>query len=159
MSTQETDGAAGPPGDWFEDFYPGWTDEAGPIRVDGAEMIEYARVNDPWPIHVDEEAAAAHGGVTASFGYTVSLFFRLAHQAPANREPSAGFLGGLGWQVTFPRSVHAGDELRLRMTVKSTRLTSRGDRGIIVTDCVLTNQQDETVVTIEVTSMYRTRPG
>lgn len=147
-------------GDWFDDFFPGWCETAGPLTANHDEMLSYAKAYDPWPIHVDEAAAAAspHGELVASFGYTVSLFFRLIHMLPSNARPSQGFVGGLGWQVAFRRAVHAGDALRLLATVKETRLTSRGDRGIVVSDCVLTNQDNEDVVSIEVTSMYLTRP-
>jgi acyl dehydratase len=129
--------------------------------VDRDEMIAYAKVYDPFPIHVDDDAAAQtpHGEVIASFGYTVSLFFKLVHLLPSNQTASPGFLGGLGWRVTFHRGLRAGDEVRLLVTVKSTRLTSRGDRGVLVSDCVLVRQDDEPIVTIEVTSMYLTRPA
>jgi len=48
------------------------------VIVDKAEMLAYARTNDPQPFHVDEELAKhfPYGGLTASAGYTVTLWLR-----------------------------------------------------------------------------------
>ena len=145
---------------YFEDFEVGVSEISPAIAVDRAEMVEYAALNDPWPIHVDERVAAAtvHGELIASFGYVVTLFFRMIHTLQLNQGDQAGFLGGLGWQVKFLRAVKGSDRLRLRVTTKSKRLTSAGDRGIVVSDSEVLNQRDEPVVTIEITSMYLCRP-
>jgi acyl dehydratase len=41
-------------------------------------MLEFSRRNDPWPFHVDEAAAALspYGGIVASGGYIVTLWYR-----------------------------------------------------------------------------------
>lgn len=146
---------------YFDDFEIGYTDEGAPVRVDGAEMVAYAQRYDPWPIHVDEEAAAAspHGGLIASFGYVISLFFQSVHDQPINQAAQASFLGALGWDnVTFSRAVRPGDELHARSTIVSKRLTSKGDRGVVVFHYEIVTQNDEAAVTIDVTSLFRTRP-
>ncbi|WP_147156537.1 MaoC/PaaZ C-terminal domain-containing protein [Reyranella soli] len=50
--------------------------------VDGVEMLTYNQQNDPWPMHVDSEAAAktSYGGVIASGGNTISIMYRLGHE-------------------------------------------------------------------------------
>src|SRR4051812_29404328 len=104
---------------YFEDFPIGLTQESPELEVSREEMLAYARDNDPWPIHADEEFAAAtvFGGVIASFGYVVSLFFRGVHQLPANQSSGEGFIGAVGWQVAFRSAVRPGERLRVRMTV------------------------------------------
>jgi acyl dehydratase len=146
---------------YFGDVPVGYVEESGPIEVRRDEMIAYARVNDPWPIHVDQEVAreSIFGDVIASFGYTVSIFFRLAHMMRVNQVSQAAFLGGLGWQVRFRGAVKAGDQLRLRSTVISNRLTSRGDRGVVTSLCEMINQDDVPVVDIEIASLALVRPG
>jgi acyl dehydratase len=146
--------------EYFEDFDVGFSEISPAIEVDRAEMVAYAAFNDPWPIHVDERVASAtaHGELIASFGYVVTLFFRMIHTLQVNQGDQAGFLGGLGWQVKFVRAVKGSDRLRLKVTIKSKRLTSAGDRGIVVSDSEVLNQRDEPVVTIEITSMYLCRP-
>jgi acyl dehydratase len=53
---------------YFEDLNVGdnWTTTEHP--VDREEMLAYGRANDPWPIHVDPEAASKSpfGGLIAS---------------------------------------------------------------------------------------------
>ena len=63
----------------FEDFVPGLVSEFGPIAIDEADVVAYARRYDPQPIHVDRDAAAAgpFGGLIASGWHTVSLVMRI----------------------------------------------------------------------------------
>jgi acyl dehydratase len=47
---------------YFEDLIEGQEFVGGEAMLDKDEMLEYARKNDPWPFHVDEEAAQAQAG-------------------------------------------------------------------------------------------------
>ena len=51
------------------------------IVVDADAMVDYARQYDPWPFHVDADAAkkTSFGGLVASAGYTFSLWCRSVH--------------------------------------------------------------------------------
>lgn len=85
---------------FFEDVSPGLVEESAPIIASRAEMQRYARQNDPWPIHVDDDFAktTVYGDITASFGYVVSLFFRALHTLPINQSSRGdAFLGALEW--------------------------------------------------------------
>jgi acyl dehydratase len=66
---------------YFEDLVEGQEFVGDEVAVDKDEMLEYARKNDPWPFHVDEEAAkeSPFGGLIASGGYAISLYYRLGH--------------------------------------------------------------------------------
>ena len=57
---------------YLEDLSIGDSWESSEHVVDGDEMLAYNQQNDPWPMHVDPEAAAktSYGGVIASGGYT-----------------------------------------------------------------------------------------
>ena len=63
---------------YFEDIREGDIFRGDEVIVDNAEMLAYARRNDPQPFHVDEELAKhfPYGGLTASAGYTVTLWYR-----------------------------------------------------------------------------------
>jgi len=61
--------------------------------------------------------------------------------------------------VQFARAVRAGDRLRVRTEVLSTRLTSRGDRGLVVCRCEIIDADDAVRIVIDVTSLYRARPA
>jgi hypothetical protein len=53
---------------YYEELEEGSVHLGGECIVDKDEMLEYNRKNDPWPFHVDEEAAAqsSFGGLIAS---------------------------------------------------------------------------------------------
>ena len=100
--------------------------------VDGAEMLEYARCNDPWPFHVDEAAAkeSLFGGIIGSGGYTLTLMIRLHHQVVNALDYRWKFLAGFDWgEVKFPNPVQSGDKLRMRIEVLAKQLSRKPGRG------------------------------
>lgn len=144
---------------YFEDFPLGYAEESPEFEASREEMLAYARANDPWPIHVDEEFAAStpFGGIIASFGYVVSLFFRGVHALPVNQASGEGFIAAVGWQVEFRDAVRPGDRLRVRTRIEDKRPSSKPGRGIIVTRNEVLDGDDEVKVVIDVTSLYRNR--
>jgi hypothetical protein len=42
---------------YFEDIPEGAVYWSQPFVVDREEMLTYARLNDPWPFHIDTDAA------------------------------------------------------------------------------------------------------
>src|SRR5215467_417850 len=77
---------------YFEDLEVGAVFRGDECVADKDEMLEYARKNDPSPFHVDEEAAknSPYGGLIASAGYTVTLWYRCGIPILG----SIAFLGG-----------------------------------------------------------------
>ena len=145
---------------FFEDFPPGYAEESPEVEASREEMLAYARENDPWPIHTDEEFASStpFGGIIASFGYVVSLFFRTVHALPMNRASGEGFIAAVGWQVELRNAVRPGDRLRTRMTIKDKRPSSKPGRGLVITRNEVLDSNDDVKVVIDITSLYRTRP-
>jgi acyl dehydratase len=117
---------------FFEDLTPGLTFDLGVVRVDGDEMVAFARRFDPQWYHVDPERAAAshHGGLIASGFYTVSLFMRayvdhVLARAAADASPG---LEELRWLAP----VRAGDRLAVRLDVMGSRpSTARPGLGTV----------------------------
>ena len=144
---------------WFEDYVPGTTAAYGPIRVDEAQVVEFAREFDPQPIHVDPDAAAAgpFGGLIASGWHTCALMMRLFAQeylSPASSLGSPG-VDELRWLLP----VRPGDRLVLRTTVEEARPSrSKPDRGIVRTRIELLNQADDVVLRMVAMNLIRTRP-
>ena len=144
---------------WFEDYFPGTTAAYGPIRVDEAQVVEFAREFDPQPIHVDPDAAAAgpFGGLIASGWHTCALMMRLFAQeylSPASSLGSPG-VDELRWLLP----VRPGDRLVLRTTVEEARPSrSKPDRGIVRTRIELLNQADDVVLRMVAMNLIRTRP-
>ena len=63
---------------YFEDLDVGSVHLGQQCVCDRDEMLDFGRRNDPWPFHVDEVAAARSqfGGVIASGGYIITLWYR-----------------------------------------------------------------------------------
>jgi acyl dehydratase len=144
---------------YFEDLVEGHVEESSELIVDRDEMVAYAERNDPYLIHVDEQFAAAspYGGLIASFGYTVSLYFRMIHDIEQNRAAESTTLGALEWRVTFRGPIRPGDHLHIRETTSSKRLASTGNRGVVTSRNEVLNQHDEVPITIEVVWLIATR--
>jgi acyl dehydratase len=123
-------------------------------------MLAYNRRNDPWPFHVDEASAARnpYGSLIASGGYTITLMYRLGHQihnVPGHRW---AVLGASDWQLKFPMPVRSGDRVRLKITIKGKRESSRPERGHFDLLYELLNQADDVVLSVLVAGLIARRP-
>lgn len=145
---------------YFEDVQDGIQPVSPGIIVDGKEMLEYNRKYDPWPFHVDEEAAKASpfGGLIASAGYTISLAYLLSHKVYNSAEFTWAFLGGFDSQMTFPVPVYAKDKLKYTLEVTGKRLSSKPGRGLVNILETLTKQNDDVVFTAKSIVLVATRP-
>ncbi len=125
------------------------------VVVDPEEMLEYARRNDPQPFHLDEDAAKAtpFGGLIASAGYTVTLWYRSSIPILTK----LAFLGGFEWLIKLPAPVRPDDELRVRIEIRNKKASSKPGRGYVVAFQEIWNQDDTIVFTCEVTWMLATR--
>jgi acyl dehydratase len=145
---------------YFEDIVEGTVEWRGAAHVDKEEMLAYARTNDPWPAHVDEEAAkrTPFARLTASGGYMITLWYRLSHPILNNCPERMAFIAGVDWHLKFRRPVHSGDHLRFRTTVLSKRPSSKPGRGVVTSLGELINQDEETVLAIEAIYLVATCP-
>ena len=123
-------------------------------------MMEFGRRNDPWPFHVEEAAAARSpfGGLIASGGFIVTLWYRSLVEIYNTPRATWAFLGGLEWKVRFLAPVRAGDVLRVKVTVKEKRPWIKPDRGLVALFNEIVNQHSKVVCTAEVLASVATRP-
>jgi acyl dehydratase len=145
---------------YFEDLVVGDSFTSDEVTVDDGEMLAYNRRNDPWPFHVDEASASRnpYGSLIASGGYTITLMYRLGHQiynVPGRRW---AVLGALDWHLKFPAPVRSGDRVRLRITVKSKRESSRPERGHFDLLYELLNQDSNVVLSVLMAGLITRRP-
>ncbi|HEU0104155.1 MAG TPA: MaoC family dehydratase [Mycobacteriales bacterium] len=149
----------GPVERYLEDYPVGLREEFGPIQVDEAEIVEFARRYDAQPFHVDPAAAAAgpYGGLIASGWHTCALMMQLLvrdYLSPASSLGSPG-VDELRWI----RPVRPGDRLVLRTTVlESRRSRSRPDRGILRTQVELADDSGQLVLTMTAINLVLSRP-
>jgi acyl dehydratase len=144
---------------YFEDLNVGDSLTSSECLVDHEEMLAYGRAYDPWPFHVDPEAAAKSqfGGLIASGGYTISLTYRLFHEIVNQPDRTWAFLGGFDWHVKFPEPVRADDRLHERITILEKRLSSKPGRGIVKLLTEVINDRKRVVLSIESTTLMATR--
>jgi acyl dehydratase len=149
---------ATPPTDrYFEDYPIGAVFEFGSVTLTEREIIDFARLYDPQDMHIDPVLAAAgpFGEVIASGWHTIGLTMRLfvEHYLPKNGLAAPGID-----EVRWPRPVHPGDTLRLRVTVENARRSrSKPDRGIVHGFVEVLNQRDEVVLTMRPLNLVRCR--
>ncbi len=141
---------------YWDDLQEGHVFWGDTVVVDPEEMLEFARRNDPQPFHVDEVAAKStpFGGLIASAGYTVTLWYRSGMPVMTKM----AFLGGIEWLIKLPAPVRPNDRLRVRIEIKSKRISRKPGRGYAVAFQEIFNQDDSVVFSAEVTWILAIRP-
>ena len=143
---------------YLDDVRVGQRFETNSVTVTEAEIIAFAKQFDPQYLHVDPVAAknSAFGGLIASGFHTLNLAMRLFFDLklwPNSVIASPGME-----QVKWLKPVRPGDTLSSALEVTDVRAsTSKPDRGIVTTDHVCWNQQQETVLTVRCLHMIRRR--
>jgi acyl dehydratase len=143
----------------FEDLVEGavfWGEE---VLADTDAMLDYAKKYDPWPFHVDAEAAkqTPFGGLVASAGYTFSLWCRSVHTIIRTPDVEWAFLGGYDLRVKLLQPVRPGDRLRLKVSVGQKRLSNKGGRGHVDSQHLLMRQDGTPVFSVEFSFLIGTR--
>lgn len=143
----------------FEDLAEGavfWGDE---VIADLEAMVDYARKYDPWPFHVDSDAArlTSFGGLVASAGYTFSLWCKSLHSIYRTADSQWAFLGGYDLRVKLLHPVRPGDRLRLKVTIGDKRLSSKPGRGHVDSVHALVRQDGVAVFSVELGFLMATR--
>jgi acyl dehydratase len=143
---------------FFEDVIPGGIIRAGPYVIPEDELINFASVWDPMPMHVDRAFAAAHGGLTAPGIYLLAVKLRLIHTLPLRNT----VIASVGYdEVRFHQPAHPGDALTLELTwTEKRRSRSKPDRGVVKGRYLLVNATGEPVMSHLDTLLMRLRnPG
>jgi len=147
-------------GRFAEDFRVGEEFELGSYSVTRDELIDFARKYDPFPFHLDEEAAKAtpFGGIIASGWMTALIWLRLMHESLLD---PAIVLGSPGHEeMNWPTPVKPGDTLHGRVEIKESRLSkSKPGLGFVRYTAKLYNQRGDCVFVTTSTLIVRARAG
>lgn len=141
---------------YYDDIKVGSRNLGGSVTVDHAEMLAFAKIWDPLPIHTDPISAnQVMGGLTAPGLYILALKQRLLHDLPQKTVVIASF----GYdEVRFLKPVFAGDSLTLAIDWTEKRLsTSRPDQGIVTHRLSLENDDGQAVMSHLDTILVRRR--
>lgn len=143
---------------YFEDFEVGDSQDLGSHTITRDEIIEFAEQYDPQPFHVNEDAAkeSMYGGLIASGWHTGSLCMR---QVAAGLLTDAASMGGRGVDdFRWHKPVRPGDTLTVRGSVVETATSKRNpERGYVDYECVMANQDGDTVMSMIGLLMIRRR--
>lgn len=146
---------------YFEDLKVGAETEFGSYEVTRKEVLEFARKYDPQPFHLsDEEAAKTHFGRLAASGWHTAAMTMAVIARHVVDDKQAG-LGSPGIdELRWRRPAYPGDTLHVRgQILEKTPSRSRPDMGSFRTQTIVTNQDDEVVMTFVSIVLIRRRPA
>ena len=145
---------------YAEDYKPGEVFNLGTYEVMAEEIATFAEKYDPFPFHLDEEAAkkTIFGGVISSGWLTALIWLRLMHQSFLNYETTLGSPGHE--EMIWPNPVRAGDCLTGWLEIKENRVSkSKPNLGFVRYKAKLLNQDDKEVFVTTSTIIINTRPN
>jgi acyl dehydratase len=144
---------------YFDDFKVGDKFSSAAKTITGDMIVEFAKVYDPQPFHLDPVAAKAsiYGGLIASGFQTLALGFRLFYDTGTL---SAASMGSPGLdELRWLRPVRPGDTLRVEMEVVESRPSqSKPDRGIMRATYKYLNQKGEAVLSYTAMHLLKRQP-
>ncbi len=131
---------------YLEDFAAGQVYRSNRLQVDRGQILAFASQFDPQPYHLDEELArkSVFKGLAASGWHTAAVTMRLLVES--DFQPADGILEVGLEELSWPRPVRPGDELRVESEVLEVRPSKvRIDRGVIRVRTTTFNQNDQPV--------------
>ena len=141
-----------------EDDKAGDSFELGQFEVTQKEVVEFAQKYDPFPFHVDDEAAKASvfGGIISSGWLTALVWLRLMHSPFVCYETVLGSPGHE--EMLWPTPVRPGDRLSGTVEIKESRISkSKPELGFVRYTATLTNQKLDDVFVTTSTLMIKSR--
>ena len=131
---------------YLEDLHVGQVFRSGRMRVTAEDIKAFAAMFDPQPFHLDEATArdSLFGGLAASGWHTAAITMRLIVDAAF--KPAGGHIGARIEEISWPRPVRPGDELRAESELLEVRPSeSKPGYGWIKVRTTTFNQNDEPV--------------
>lgn len=143
---------------FFEDLSVGYTVWSDGRVVPKHEIIEFAKVWDPQPFHIDEEKSVDtfFGTLVASGAHTYAVTMRLGVDC---RVLTGNAVAGFGVdEMRFRAPVRPDSVLRARFAVDSLRTSnSKPGLGIVRWNVETFDQSDTRVLSAVMTNFYRRR--
>jgi acyl dehydratase len=145
---------------YAEDYNTGDVFDLGTYDVTREEIIEFAKKYDPFPFHIDDQAAqeSVFGGLISSGWLTALVWLRLMHKSFLCYETTLGSPGHE--EMIWPTPVRPGDRLNGQVVIKESRVSkSKPDLGFVRYTGTLSNQTGEEVFVTTSTVIVRPRPA
>lgn len=145
---------------YFEDVVVGETASFGRYEVARDEVIAFAKLYDPQPFHLSDEAAAKtpFKRLAASGWHTCAMTMAMIVKHKNDRQEV--LLGSPGIDtLRWVAPVYPGDVLRCESIVTEARRSeSRPTMGLTKTALTVLNQDNAVIMTFIANMMIRTRP-
>ncbi len=141
---------------YFEDLEVGSTRTSGELELTERDVVDFARVWDPQPFHVDPDAArrSPFGGLTASACHVFCVAARLLSEM----EPLA-VIAAARHELELVRPARPGDRLSMKVTcVEKRASTSKSDRGTVRFESELRQQDDLVTARLDSIILIACRP-
>ena len=145
---------------YAEDYKAGDVFELGTYELSQKEIIEFAKKYDPFPFHVDEQAAknTVFKGIISSGWLTGLVWLRMMHDSFLCHETTLGSPGHE--EMLWPKPVRPGDRLTGLLEIKESRVSvSKPDLGFVRYTSTLKNQNQEEVFITSSTVIVKPRPS
>ena len=139
----------------FDEFHPGDTFISAARTVTEADIVTFAGLSGDFnPLHTDETFAAG-----TPFGTRIAHGMLVISMATGMANWTGVFEGTtialMEQVIRYKGAVKPGDTIRLELTVASKKETSKPDRGVVVVDTRVLNQNGQAVVEGQWTLMMR----
>ena len=144
---------------YAEDYSAGDVFDLGTYDVTREEIIEFSHKYDPFPFHVDDQAAQAtvFGGIISSGWLTALVWLRMMHKSFLCHETTLGSPGHE--EMLWPIPVRPGDRLSGKVEIKESRVSvSKPELGFVRYTSTLKNQKDKDVFVTTSTMIVKPRP-
>ena len=144
---------------WFEDFAAGQAYVFGAWEMTVESMLDFARVYDPEPFHLDDAKARelGWGGLIASGLQVLAIWRRLSKEG----FPNCATVISPGWDdIRWLQPVRVGDVLASHTEIIETRrLDSRPGEGLVRLRNQLVRQDGEPVARLTSNWFVRCQPA
>lgn len=140
---------------YFEDMVPGEFLISPVHKIDKTELINFAKIWDPLPIHTDETSGIqAFGSITAPGIYMLAIKQRLIHQLPPLK-----VFASLGYEeVRFLAPLRPDDTVSIRLDWLDARPSkTKPHLGIVHLRLSLLNQEGIEVLSLLDTILVKRR--
>lgn len=144
---------------YLEDLRPGERWVSDPVTITAEDIVQFGRLYDPQPMHVDVEAARTgpFQGLIASGWHIAALAMRLSVQARSFG--STPIIGAGVDELRWQKAVRPGDVLTLERTFVDIQPPARpGGRGTVRSRMVMRNQDAEAVLEMTAIGKIPSRP-
>ena len=145
---------------YVEDFTAGNIFDLGTYDITEEEIIEFSKKYDPFPFHIDDEAAkkTIFKGIICSGWLTGLVWLRLMHKMFISYETILGSPGHE--EMKWPAPVRPGDKLHGQVEIKESRLSkSKPDIGFVRYTATMINQKNEIVFITTSSLLVKSRPN